>query len=110
MGFEAIKGYMIDDLAYDVLAEIQTHLNKEIYFLEEMYYEGTEEGETRVIEGMGVDDLGVERHLKPMSSTPDVEVASFDGEVKVTVSRSEEHTSELQSRFELVCRLLLEKK
>src|SRR5699024_11616053 len=29
---------------------------------------------------------------------------------KVNVSRSEEHTSELQSRFDLVCRLLLEKK
>src|SRR5438067_4749870 len=28
----------------------------------------------------------------------------------VSVSRSEEHTSELQSRFDLVCRLLLEKK
>src|SRR5207249_11792012 len=28
----------------------------------------------------------------------------------VTVMRSEEHTSELQSRFDLVCRLLLEKK
>src|SRR5438067_11229991 len=27
-----------------------------------------------------------------------------------TCSRSEEHTSELQSRFDLVCRLLLEKK
>src|SRR5699024_12648481 len=27
-----------------------------------------------------------------------------------TVLRSEEHTSELQSRFDLVCRLLLEKK
>src|SRR5207249_5543920 len=27
-----------------------------------------------------------------------------------TDSRSEEHTSELQSRFDLVCRLLLEKK
>src|SRR5438067_5203265 len=27
-----------------------------------------------------------------------------------TSSRSEEHTSELQSRFEIVCRLLLEKK
>src|SRR5699024_12002830 len=26
-----------------------------------------------------------------------------------TISRSEEHTSELQSRFDLVCRLLLEK-
>src|SRR5207249_6952576 len=30
-----------------------------------------------------------------------------DGDQKV--SRSEEHTSELQSRFDLVCRLLLEK-
>src|SRR5699024_11590967 len=28
----------------------------------------------------------------------------------VTYIRSEEHTSELQSRFDLVCRLLLEKK
>src|SRR5699024_11514382 len=27
-----------------------------------------------------------------------------------SVNRSEEHTSELQSRFDLVCRLLLEKK
>src|SRR5699024_12025942 len=29
---------------------------------------------------------------------------------KYPVTRSEEHTSELQSRFDLVCRLLLEKK
>src|SRR5699024_12299958 len=29
---------------------------------------------------------------------------------KLQVNRSEEHTSELQSRFDLVCRLLLEKK
>src|SRR5207249_5138539 len=29
---------------------------------------------------------------------------------RVAVERSEEHTSELQSRFDLVCRLLLEKK
>src|SRR5699024_5600794 len=32
------------------------------------------------------------------------------GEVNIISVRSEEHTSELQSRFELVCRLLLEKK
>src|SRR5699024_11314825 len=32
------------------------------------------------------------------------------GEMAVISSRSEEHTSELQSRFDLVCRLLLEKK
>src|SRR5699024_12195692 len=32
------------------------------------------------------------------------------GEVITDDERSEEHTSELQSRFDLVCRLLLEKK
>src|SRR5438067_9085500 len=31
-------------------------------------------------------------------------------DVFIAVQRSEEHTSELQSRFDLVCRLLLEKK
>src|SRR5437868_12778990 len=31
-------------------------------------------------------------------------------ELNVAGGRSEEHTSELQSRFDLVCRLLLEKK
>src|SRR5437868_12768202 len=39
---------------------------------------------------------------------------SFKGTVTVChsleIGRSEEHTSELQSRFDLVCRLLLEKK
>src|SRR3712207_7061691 len=38
-------------------------------------------------------------------------VAGEDGSCRVSVSeRSEEHTSELQSRQYLVCRLLLEKK
>src|SRR5699024_49410 len=32
------------------------------------------------------------------------------GKDMITFPRSEEHTSELQSRFDLVCRLLLEKK
>src|SRR2546422_3139607 len=32
------------------------------------------------------------------------------GEIVVVIVRSEEHTSELQSRLHLVCRLLLEKK
>src|SRR5207249_6468020 len=32
------------------------------------------------------------------------------GEPRCFEARSEEHTSELQSRFDLVCRLLLEKK
>src|SRR5207249_7707713 len=33
-----------------------------------------------------------------------------DQAVMISARRSEEHTSELQSRFDLVCRLLLEKK
>src|SRR5207249_7561850 len=33
----------------------------------------------------------------------------FDLAINQAIKRSEEHTSELQSRFDLVCRLLLEK-
>src|SRR2546422_1718206 len=40
----------------------------------------------------------------------DKEIASTLGIGTATVHRSEEHTSELQSRLHLVCRLLLEKK
>src|SRR5437868_14347579 len=36
--------------------------------------------------------------------------AAWTGCSRSSMSRSEEHTSELQSRFDLVCRLLLEKK
>src|SRR5690625_6736909 len=54
----------------------------------------------------------------PQDIPPDV-VANTDARIKnshpvydtpVTVTRSEEHTSELQSRGQLVCRLLLGKK
>src|SRR5699024_11697632 len=34
----------------------------------------------------------------------------YEGILSIETDRSEEHTSELQSRFDLVCRLLLEKK
>src|SRR2546430_8771375 len=37
-------------------------------------------------------------------------VRAVDGASEVSVDRSEEHTSELQSQSNLVCRLLLEKK
>src|SRR5438874_6267089 len=36
--------------------------------------------------------------------------SDLTGEVEIRPDRSEEHTSELQSRRDLVCRLLLEKK
>src|SRR5699024_11798877 len=47
------------------------------------------------------------------SISPTSEVPVFSRSAAVNTStgtRSEEHTSELQSRFDLVCRLLLEKK
>src|SRR5437773_9249876 len=52
-------------------------------------------------------------------SDVDTLIESFNGDVTITgstlingtlVGRSEEHTSELQSHHDLVCRLLLEKK
>src|SRR5437868_12739423 len=39
-----------------------------------------------------------------------VATSSFDSALATGQARSEEHTSELQSRFDLVCRLMLEKK
>src|SRR5699024_11250888 len=62
---------------------------------------------------------------RPTSSSSSVDISIRDSErwlkprlhfvclysnIKWTTGRSEEHTSELQSRFDLVCRLLLEKK
>src|SRR5437868_13444930 len=46
---------------------------------------------------------------------PGIHFLAFPGErgkpqINSSQERSEEHTSELQSRFDLVCRLLLEKK
>src|SRR5207249_6955458 len=51
--------------------------------------------------------------LPRATSTAGPEVLFYDGGCGLchrAVRRSEEHTSELQSRFDLVCRLLLEKK
>src|SRR5699024_11544817 len=64
------------------------------------------------------DDADDERGLEPgMDRARDLEAevdlgvgGRTDADVRPRVGRSEEHTSELQSRFDLVCRLLLEKK
>src|SRR2546422_7571401 len=48
--------------------------------------------------------LSVDVHLMPSGTWTGVRVSS------ASIPRSEEHTSELQSRLHLVCRLLLEKK
>src|SRR5438067_8369321 len=49
--------------------------------------------------------------LRPLRLSPWRAVeAQHQVSTRKLVDRSEEHTSELQSRFDLVCRLLLEKK
>src|SRR3989442_11782339 len=58
------------------------------------------EGDLAVVEVDGRSLLDVPRWLLPHAARPD----------DVRQQRSEEHTSELQSRPHLVCRLLLEKK
>src|SRR5690606_40143864 len=72
-------------------------------------------GEVReVAEPAGVDraQAGVGRDAEPTAAlTPlRVLVAARGHEDRIGAERSEEHTSELQSRENLVCRLLLEKK
>src|SRR5207249_8284755 len=71
--------------------------------------------------------LGVAVGIKKAGPTPQISFPGFAGDMKKLIlrsprpvlepsglvtsnERSEEHTSELQSRFDLVCRLLLEKK
>src|SRR2546422_3905765 len=46
----------------------------------------------------------------PWMKAKDYDYLLQDSRAKIAVIRSEEHTSELQSRLHLVCRLLLEKK
>src|SRR5437868_10000789 len=56
----------------------------------------------------GIDDPA--RVKEVMQSTAMLEIRQVMGGPYPSQERSEEHTSELQSRFDLVCRLLLEKK
>src|SRR5699024_11824096 len=64
------------------------------YFLREVYEQ--------------VDNAYLEKEVKKLAEAHNCELNVVTREL--TSVRSEEHTSELQSRFDLVCRLLLEKK
>src|SRR5699024_12068837 len=65
-------------------------------------------------------DAGYKANVIPGGASAAVDLRFLPGEEKLAMDtirelvgpnvRSEEHTSELQSRFDLVCRLLLEKK
>src|SRR5687768_18177681 len=57
-----------------------------------------------------IHDLSLIIPIYTMSKIEKAEALNLCAAVRSGVGRSEEHTSELQSRLHLVCRLLLEKK
>src|SRR5438105_8043813 len=72
-----------------------------------------------LIEGVRI----IKKHLRKSQDNPQGKIAEREGPIHISnvklierekkaekKTRSEEHTSELQSRVDLVCRLLLEKK
>src|SRR2546430_4404389 len=61
----------------------------------------------RSLENTGLDDLG---HIKRIVVDKDNTTLIGGKGKQADIQRSEEHTSELQSQSNLVCRLLLEKK
>src|SRR5437868_14484413 len=61
---------------------------------------------TTLFRSAGHDEAAIRFHLE--GKTPDP--LALRSDMPTGRVRSEEHTSELQSRFDLVCRLLLEKK
>src|SRR5690349_23703892 len=61
-------------------------------------------------EAFGGGKVGVDSAIVQSIATQLAAVVHGGTQVAVVVGRSEEHTSELQSRRDLVCRLLLEKK
>src|SRR3712207_8569943 len=64
-----------------------------------------------VIAREGVDGIAAAEHARYLAVADAVELGAFlDISQVLAHFRSEEHTSELQSRQYLVCRLLLEKK
>src|SRR5699024_11415662 len=67
------------------------------------------EGDWYVVHSYAGYENKVKTNLQTRTQTLDVEDFIFQVEVPTeqVVERSEEHTSELQSRFDLVCRLLL---
>src|SRR5699024_193743 len=63
---------------------------------------------TSRIQNVNLSTRGIPSDWEPSLTAESNEIQKIA--VKPKTSRSEEHTSELQSRFDLVCRLLLEKK
>src|SRR3989440_1957876 len=71
---------------------------------------GQRDGERRASTGRALECERAAEHLHAILNAAQPEVSPLHAHVLFARERSEEHTSELQSRSDLVCRLLLEKK
>src|SRR5699024_12121468 len=87
------------------LRSFPTRRSSDLYLLDPRIVPGT-----RWITGANVDGRHVFDLVAGRDFTSDGTIEGADVRAGDPAPRSEEHTSELQSRFDLVCRLLLEKK
>src|SRR2546426_6850394 len=87
-----------------VRAPLYVHTTTEIRGHERFAENGTSANASRTASSAGLGDRSARVRPKAQSST------SWPCRYHSSVQRSEEHTSELQSPCNLVCRLLLEKK
>src|SRR5437763_8289162 len=71
---------------------------------------GTESGKDRSEIARRAHIILKDQHAQAICSKRREAIRTADGRYRFSASRSEEHTSELQSPMYLVCRLLLEKK
>src|SRR5689334_23651059 len=98
---ELREARILADFGLEGCAHAQAASNRQILLVDRETLEAMGLGpgilrENIATEGLNVNSLPIGQHLRI-------------GEARLEV-RSEEHTSELQSQFHLVCRLLLEKK
>src|SRR5690606_40202115 len=105
----AIVAFMAFILQYVI--RVQTDNKFENELVTESYYEKELEVNTNTRHHDNLQELGNQFSIKVVNDGVVVQFPkNFDYKnITGKVSRSEEHTSELQSREKLVCRLLLEK-
>src|SRR5690625_6803931 len=90
---------------------------EEMPYMEELYPEYQEKGVEIIAVSLDATEIVIDRFIDkheltfpiPHDTKNEVMDAYNVGPIPSTLFRSEEHTSELQSRGHLVCRLLLEK-
>src|SRR5699024_11453473 len=103
--------YLFQHAAYAVIYALSLHDALPIFLLDSAMGLAVQ---TTLPQGFGYTTLEFKisfvRGMSQDTGTIRTEGKVLNAGRRVATARSEEHTSELQSRFDLVCRLLLEKK